>query len=256
MSFLRHYNWRVSFKDHFSSVASAYARYRPTYPPELAAHLATVAPSRALALDLATGNGQAAIDLAKHFEQVLASDASARQLAEAVAHPRVFYLRHPAERLPIRSGSADLIAVAQAAHWLDFNQFYAEARRVLRPGGVVALWSYGLFQINPEINGIIEHFYTDVVGPYWPPERHYIEAQYRTLPFPLTELSPVPFEISAEWLLAEVISYLGTWSAVERYRSDRGEDPLPLIAARLASLWPEGGARRLRWPLYLRAGRF
>jgi SAM-dependent methyltransferase len=256
MSCRRHYNQRVGFKDHFSGLASAYARHRPKYPPELAAHLAAVAPSRALALDLATGNGQAAIDLAMHFDQVLASDASARQLAEAVAHPRVFYLRHPAERLPIRSGSADLIAVAQAAHWLDFDRFYAEARRVLRPAGVVALWTYGLFQIAPEIDAAIQHFYHDVVGPYWPPERRYIEAQYRTLPFPLTESPAPPFEMAVQWSLADVINYLGTWSAVDRYRSDRGEDPLLQITRSLASQWLGGGARAVRWPIYLRTGSF
>jgi SAM-dependent methyltransferase len=252
----RHYNERVSFKDHFSGLASAYARYRPTYPPELAAYLATVAPSRALALDLATGNGQAAVDLAFHFDQVLASDASGRQLAEAIAHPRVFYLRHPAECLPVRSASADLIAVAQAAHWFDFDRFYAEARRVLRPGGVVALWTYGLFHIDTAINAAVERFYHDVVGPYWPPERCYVEARYRTLPFPLTE-SPAPaFAIAMEWSLADVISYLGTWSAVDRYRSVRGEDPLPAIAGTLATLWPGGAPRPVHWPIHLRTGSF
>jgi SAM-dependent methyltransferase len=256
VSHLRHYNHRVSFKDHFSGLASDYARYRPTYPPELAAHLAGIAPSRALALDLATGNGQAAVDLALHFDQVLASDASARQLAEAAVHQRVSYLRHPAERLPVRSASADLIAVAQAAHWLDFERFYGEAQRVLRPGGIVALWTYGLFQIEPRIDAAIAHFYGEVVGPYWPPERRYIEEQYRTLPFPLTELPAPVFEMSADWSLAGVISYLGTWSAVDRYRSERGGDPLPLVADALRPLWPDGGRRHLRWPLYLRTGRF
>jgi SAM-dependent methyltransferase len=246
----------VSFKDHFSGLASAYVRYRPTYPPELAAYLAAVAPSRALALDLATGNGQAAVDLANHFDQVLASDASARQLAEAIAHPRVFYLRHPAERLPVRSGSADLIAVAQAAHWFDFDRFYAEARRVLRPGGVVALWTYGLFHIDAAIDAAMEHFYHEVVGPYWPPERCYVEARYQTLPFPLAELPAPAFEIAMEWPLTDLISYLGTWSAVDRYRSVRGEDPLPEISGSLAALWPGGGLKRVLWPIHLRAGCF
>lgn len=246
----------MSFKDHFSGLASAYARYRPTYPPELAAYLAAAAPSRSLALDLATGNGQAAIDLAGHFDQVLASDASARQLAEAIAHPRVFYVRHPAESLPIRSASADLIAVAQAAHWFDFDRFYPEARRVLRPGGLVALWTYGLFHVDPEIDAAIEHFYHEVVGPYWPPERRYVEARYRTLPFPLAE-SPAPsFEITLEWARADVISYLGTWSAVDRYRSMRGEDPLPEIIGVLTALWPDSAVKRVHWPVYLRTGCF
>ncbi len=253
---MRHYNKCVSFKDHFSGLASAYARYRPTYPPELAAYLAEAAPSRTLALDLATGNGQAAIDLANHFDQVLASDASARQLAEAIAHPRVFYLQHPAERLPVRSGSADLIAVAQAAHWFDLDRFYPEARRVLRPGGVVALWTYELFHIDAAIDAAITHFYHEVVGPYWPPERRFVEARYQTLPFPLAESPAPPFEIALEWSLADVISYLGTWSAVDRYRSVRGEDPLPLIIGSLEALWPAGALKHVHWPLYLRTGCF
>src|SRR5208282_5000395 len=88
------YHRRVSFKDHFSRQAAAYGRHRPRYPLELAAHLAAVAPGHTLALDLATGNGQAAVDLAAHFERVLASDASASQLAHAAPHARVHYLRH------------------------------------------------------------------------------------------------------------------------------------------------------------------
>jgi SAM-dependent methyltransferase len=244
----------MGFKDHFSGLASAYARYRPRYPPELAAHLAAVAPSRVLALDVATGNGQAAVDLATHFELVLASDASARQLSEAIAHPRVCYLRHRAECLPVKTRSVDLVAVAQAAHWLDFDRFYAEARRVLRPRGMVALWTYGLFRIDPAVDAAIDSFYRDVVGPYWPPERRYIEERYQTLPFPLHE-SPAPdFEIASDWSLPGVISYLGTWSAVDRYKAAQKDDPMPPIAARLESLWPGGEPRRLRWPIHLRIG--
>jgi SAM-dependent methyltransferase len=246
----------VSFKDHFSRLASSYARFRPTYPPQLAAHLAAMSPARSLALDVATGNGQAAVDLAQHFDLVLASDASARQLVEAAAHPRIRYLRHAAECLPVRAGSVDLVAVAQAAHWFDLDRFYAEARRVLRPDGVVALWTYGLFSIDTEIDALVGRFYSATVGTFWPPERRYVEEEYRTLPFPLRDIPAPPFEMTADWSLEDVLSYLRTWSAVDRYRADRGEDPVLQIADTLRALWGTAGRRRLRWPVHLRLGKF
>ncbi|HXQ64148.1 MAG TPA: class I SAM-dependent methyltransferase, partial [Steroidobacteraceae bacterium] len=240
---------------HFSRQAAAYGRHRPRYPSELAAHLAAVAPGRGLAIDLATGNGQAALDLAAHFERVLASDASASQLAHAVPHPRVRYVRHAAECLPVRSGSADLVAVAQAAHWFDLERFYAEARRVLRPHGVVALWTYELLRIDAPIDAVLGAFYRDVVRPYWPAERRYVEEGYRTLPFPLEEFPAPPFEAVVDWSLDDVLGYVATWSAVDRYRTARGEDPLPALAARLAPPWSDGATRQVRWAIHLRIGR-
>lgn len=245
----------MAFKDHFSRQARDYGRYRPRYPPELIAYVAGLAPGRRVALDVATGNGQAAVDLAAHFELVLASDASASQLAEAVPHPSVRYLRHGAECLPVRAGVADLLAVAQAAHWFAFERFYAEARRVLRPGGIIALWTYETLRVDAAVDATIAAFYRDVIGPYWPPERRHVEAGYRTLPFPVTELAAPAFQLATDWTLERVISYLGTWSAVVRYRAARGHDPLPALAEALAPLWPAGAPRRILWPIHLRLGR-
>ncbi len=245
----------MAFKDHFSRRAREYGVYRPRYPPELAAYVASLAPSRALALDVATGNGQAAVDLAAHFDLVLASDGSAAQLGRAEPHARVRYLRHTAERLPVATHAADALVAAQAAHWFDFPRFYPEARRVLRPGGVVALWTYEMFRAGPDVDRVLDAFYAGVVGRYWPPERRYVEAGYRTLPFPLEELAAPPFEIVTDWSLGQAMGYLGTWSAVDRFRAAEGHDPLPAVAASLAPLWPPGGARRLRWAIHLRLGR-
>jgi SAM-dependent methyltransferase len=245
----------VAFKDHFSRQAQDYGLYRPRYPPELSAYVASAAPGRRLALDVATGNGQAALDLAAHFELVLASDASARQLAEAQPHPRVSYLRHRAEHLPLASGVADLLVAAQAAHWFDFERFYAEARRVLRPGGVIALWTYEKPHIDPAIDRAIDAFYSGVVGRYWPAERRHVEAGYRTLPFPLAELPAPAFELATDWPLEHLLGYIGTWSAVDRYRAAEGRDPLPDIEAGLRARWPRGGVRRVVWPIHLRLGR-
>lgn len=244
----------MSFKDHFSAQAADYARYRPDYPPALIDWIAAHAPGRRLALDVATGNGQAAVDLARHFDLVLASEPAPKQLAHARRHARVRYLRHAAERLPYRDGCADLLAVAQAAHWFDFTRFYAEVRRVLRPGGVCALWTYEKFRVDADVDAIVDAFYANVIGPYWPPERRHVERGYCSLPFPFEEIVAPPFTLENDWSLDGTIAYLGTWSAVQRCRDANGSDPLPALRAELSRLWPVGGTRRLRWPIHLRIG--
>jgi SAM-dependent methyltransferase len=249
------YDHRVSFKDHFSKQAADYARFRPDYPSALVDWVAAQAPGRALALDVATGNGQAAVDLARHFDLVLASEPAASQLAHARPHERVRYLRHPAERLPYRAACADLLTVAQAAHWFDFARFYGEVRRVLRPGGVCALWTYEKFRVDADVDAVVDAFYANVIGSYWPPERRHVEQAYRSLPFPLDEFAAPPFALENDWTLDVAMAYLGTWSAVQRYRDATGADPLPALRAELSGAWPVGGTRTLRWPIHLRIGR-
>ena len=245
----------MSFKDHFSRQSEAYSRYRPAHPAELIEFVAAQAPGRRLAVDCATGNGQAAVALARHFDAVLAVDGSSSQLSRAQPHPRVHYATCIAERLPVRDGSIDLVAAAQAVHWFDFERFHAECRRVLVPGGVVAAWTYEKFRVNGDVDAVIDDFYTSVVGPYWPPERRYVELGYRTLPFPWRELPAPVFQLETDWDLAQVMGYLATWSSVQRYKESVGQDPLEVLHPRLAALWPRSGALRLRWPIHLRLGR-
>lgn len=177
-------------KDNFSAQASAYARFRPTYPPELIAELVALAPARQAAWDCATGNGQVAYALAEYFEEVLATDISAKQLAQARQHPRIQYQLEPAEKCSAPDQSFDLIVVAQAIHWFDFEGFYAEVRRVLRPGGVLALVGYGVFSTeNAALNAVIDHFYREITGPYWDPERRHIDEEYRTILFPFEQIT-------------------------------------------------------------------
>ena len=163
------------FKDHFSAAASDYARFRPSYPPQLFEWLSRLCPQRQLALDVATGNGQAAVALAQHFEQVIASDASAAQLAQAMPAANIDYRCEPAERSSLADASVDLLVVAQALHWFDLPAFYAEAQRLLKPNGVIAVWCYGQLQGDAAINVILSRYYHDVVGPFWPPERAWLE---------------------------------------------------------------------------------
>lgn len=240
--------------DHFSAQASAYARCRPHYPAALFEYLAAVSPGRDAALDVGTGSGQAALALAGHFGHVRATDRSIAQLACAPAHPRIEYVEEAAEEIGTPPASFDLVTVAQAAHWFDLSAFYGEVRRVLRPGGVIALWTYGLFEAGSAVDAIVGDFYRNVVGPYWPRERYHVEDGYRSLPFPFTVLAAPAFRIETSWTAEAGLGYLGTWSAVLEYRRVRGKDPLGLVAPVLRAAWGQQ-RRRVTWPLYLRAGR-
>lgn len=242
------------FKDHFSGQSAAYQRYRPDYPPALFDWLAAAAPSRRLALDVGTGNGQAAVALATHFEAVIGTEPSAAQLAEARPHARVTYRREPAESLSAAPGSADLLTVAQAAHWFDWPRFTAEAARILRPGGVIAVWSYGNCTVAPDVDRLLADFSRDVVGPWWPRERRHVEEAYRGLPLPFPALPAPAFEMRTDWDAPAMLGYLDTWSSVRRCRARTGRDPLDLIAGPLAGCWGQG-TRAMRWPLTLLAGR-
>jgi len=247
---------RPAFSDHFSATAARYARLRPNYPPRLFSYLAGIAPSRRRAWDAGAGNGQASRALARHFREVVATDASAEQIARARPHPRVTYRVAPAEKSGLSAESADLVTAAQAAHWFDLPRFWREVRRVLVPGGAVAIWCYELFRVGPRVDAVVARFYRDVVGPYWPPERKLVETGYRTVEFPFEELAPPRFEMRRRWSLPRVLGFLSTWSAVQRFRQSTGEDPVAAIRPELAKAWgPSGGARTLRWELALRVGR-
>jgi SAM-dependent methyltransferase len=245
----------MTFKDHFSKQAADYARFRPGYPRELFDYLVSIAPSRRLAWDCGTGNGQAAAGLASVFDAVIATDASEKQITNAELHERVDYLVAPAEDSSIDFGTVDLIMVAQALHWFDLDRFYAEARRVLKSDGVLAASAYNLLHINPAIDEVVNRYYYEVVGPFWPQERKLVE-QFDNLPFPFHEIDPPKFEMTAQWNLDHLVGYLRTWSSTQRFMAAKGSDPLKQIMGELRAAWgtPEQ-TRNVIWPLTLRIGR-
>lgn len=247
----------MGFKDHFSRHAAAYAQARPTYPATLFRWLAGVCRHHGLAWDAGCGNGQASLALAHHFERVHASDPSAGQIAAAPADPRIHWRVEAAEHCSLRNRSVDLVIAAQAYHWFDHDRFCAEARRVLRPGAVIALWSYGLTRVDPAVDRVVHALYEDTLGPYWPPERRHVEDGYRHLPFPFEPIGEAPhFEMRLDWDLGQFLAYLRTWSASQRYLKDTGNDAVAAFADRFAAAWGDPAAvREARWPLSLRAGR-
>ncbi|MGH8175433.1 MAG: class I SAM-dependent methyltransferase [Steroidobacter sp.] len=247
-----------SFKDHFSSHAAGYAAYRPTYPAALVDYLGDVAPAADLALDCGCGTGQLSVLLADRFARVVATDASAQQIANAQAHERVEYRTAAAEQSGLDRSIVDLVTVAQAAHWFALDRFYAEVRRVAKPNAVFALITYGVLHLDESgPDSTLQNFYSNVVGDYWPPERRHVEAGYRSLPFPFEEFKSIPsFAIEVSWSLADLVGYVDTWSAVRAAEKALGRAPIETFHNELMQAWGDPQRRlAITWPLSLRVGR-
>jgi ubiquinone/menaquinone biosynthesis C-methylase UbiE len=237
-------------------VARSYAAVRPQYPDALYAYLASLAPGRDLAWDVATGNGQAAVGLARHVQRVIATDASAAQIAAAMIHPRIEYHVARAEESQLGARTADLITVAQAVHWFELPAFYREVEHVARRDAVLAVWSYGYFAMTPEIDEIIERFAEGKLVAYWPEASRVIRDHYRTLAFPFAEIDVPRFTMEHQFTLAELELYFRSWSGVQRYIDATGDDPVPVVIEEIAGVWGERQIdRTARFELYLRAGR-
>lgn len=242
--------------DHFTPVAGQYAAFRPSYPDELFDWLASIAPQRAMAWDCGAGSGQASVALAARFRQVAATDISAAQLAKAPALANIEYRVTPAEASGLPDGSVDLVTVAQAMHWFDLPKFYAEVQRVLKPRGVLAAWGYNrLLVAQPEVQKLVDRFYEEKIGAYWPAERVHVENGYRDLPFPFPRIAAPQFSLRKEWSREQLLGYLRSWSAVGRFRAANGYDPVDALAEEIAACWPEGKTYRVEWPLFMHVGR-
>ncbi len=245
-----------AFADHFSAQAEDYARHRPGYPRALFDALLDVTPGRQRAWDCGCGNGQVARDLAADFEQVVASDPSAAQIAASSAVGGVHFLQAGAAPTPLATASCDLVTVGQALHWFAHDAFFNEVRRVLRPGGVLAAWCYSLLRVSPKIDALLERFYRERLGPWWPTERALVDDGYRDVAFPFETLPMPELTLEVDWDLAQLGGYLSTWSAYRRCRAETGLDPLPGLLGQLTMpLGDPSQTRRVRWPLHLRVGR-
>lgn len=244
----------MNFKDHFSGRAALYSRYRPHYPESLFTWVASLVSRHDVAWDCATGNGQAAVSLAKIFAKVIATDASEKQISLAEPHPSIEYRVATASESGIGDQSVDLVTVAQAIHWFDHGSFYREVKRVLKPDGAIAIWCYGDPVIDdPALDAIVNAYNRGTIEAYWRPERGLILAGLRTIPFPFREVEAPSMHLECNWTLNELAGYLRTWSATAAYAEVVGGDPVADVEARLAPIW--GDAKHVvRWPLHFRVG--
>jgi SAM-dependent methyltransferase len=252
----------MTFHDHFSGHANAYREARPLYPAALFDWLAREAPARTLAWDAGCGNGQASVAIAERFARVHATDPSANQIANAEMRPNIDYRVEPAEQCSLAPASADLVTVAQALHWFDFSRFFAEALRVLKPGGFFAAWSYADSHVTPAVDALKDRVYVDLTGPYWPPERDYVDAGYRTIPMPFGDAAPFEevaapaFEMRVDWDAAQFLAYLRSWSATQRYMKANGSDPVATVEDAIRQAWGDPAEpRAVRWDFNVRCAR-
>jgi len=243
-------------KDLFSTQVDIYAKHRPGYPSTLIDYILSFVQEKNTAWDCATGNGQAAFLLAGHFKKVFGTDMSENQISQAKQAPNIEYSVSAEEKTSFPDNFFDLITVAQAYHWFNFQHFFAEATRVGKNNAVVAVWGYGLITVkdNP-LTKIIRHFYKEIVGNYWDEERKYVDELYRTIPFPFKELPSKSFQINVEWSRDDFEGYLNTWSSVQHYIKANNHNPVTQFAESWRAIWRDASEKKsFSFPIFLRIG--
>lgn len=218
-------------KDLFSEHSECYQKARPSYSEEIIGQILLSVPERDMAWDVGAGSGQFSQRLAPHFNHVLATDISENQLMHAPKLSNVRYKVNKAQHSDLMVHVVDLVTVAQAVHWFDFERFYKEVKRVLKPEGVVAIIGYGLIEIHDaHLNSKVQHLYHNILKGYWDAERRYIDEGYQTIPFPFEEIVTPPLELNYVWTAQQLFEYLTTWSAVQHYERQTGHSALTEIA--------------------------
>ncbi|MCX2680298.1 class I SAM-dependent methyltransferase [Galbibacter sp. EGI 63066] len=242
-------------KDNFSSQSDKYAKYRPAYPSRLYQYLNSLVPNKNMVWDCGTGNGQVAFELAKTFNKVFATDISQSQIDHAPQADNIGYSIQPAEKTNFPDHQFDLIVIAQAIHWFDFEKFYAEVRRTAKENALIAVMGYGRIEISAELDEILSRFYHNTIGTYWDEERKYIDEHYKTIPFPFEEIQVPKFVNKLRWTKGHLIGYLKTWSAVKHYIKQNGSNPVDSIMSTIEQHWGDREEREVRFPLLFRVGK-
>ncbi len=241
-------------KDNFSTQSDNYARYRPTYPLDFFDYLNSIIKSKHNAWDCGTGNGQVAFELAKTFDNVFATDISQSQIDNALRANNIIYSVQPAESTNFANQQFNLVTIAQAIHWFDFDKFYAEVRRTAKEDALICVIGYGKIEVSEQIDPIISDFYENTTGPYWDKERKYIDENYATIPFPFREVPTPKFVNKLQWTLNHLIGYLNTWSAVTHFIKQNGYNPVDKLQDQIAQHWGGEQTREVKFPLLLRIG--
>ena len=191
----------------FGARADAYASFRPHYPASLFTWLAAQCASHQRALDIACGSGQASRPLRQYFKQVLASNASLKQVVAGKNYAEVQRFVAEAHAQPLPNQSLELIVVAQALHWFATPAFFSKVRRLLKPGGVFCAWCYSLMRIDDELDALIDDLYWNTLGGYWPAGRSSVDVGYSDIDNPFTPCTPPTSAIESSWTLEHLLGY-------------------------------------------------
>lgn len=242
-------------KDNFSEQSDFYAKFRPTLPIELFDYVIELAPGRDFAWDCGTGNGQSAYILSNFFKQVKATDISEKQLKNAVQKSNIEYSQQSAEQTDFEDESFDLIMVSQAIHWFDFDLFFKEVERLLKPNGIIAIAGYDLPRLSPEINQLIQKLYNEILDGYWDKERKHIDEHYENIPLPFEEIKIPDFHIHDEWQPEHLKGYLNSWSGLQHFIREKGFNPLDKMQSEFDEAWGDSETQKVIFPVFSRIGR-
>ena len=221
----------------FSDKANLYESSRPTYPKAIYKFLAALCPSNKLAWDSACGNGQAAIGLVEEFSKVYATDVSKEQIANAKKHSQISYAIAPSEKTDLENESCDLVCVAQALHWFNYELFWPEVNRVLKPEGVFVAFGYNWPSINKEVDTAISTSFMKIVEPYWAPQNKLIWNHYNDLEIPFEKIESPDFVMQVNWNLNEFFNFLHTFSAARRCMDAIGTNFFDNTYEHVAGIW-------------------
>ncbi|NLN33313.1 MAG: class I SAM-dependent methyltransferase [Flavobacteriaceae bacterium] len=242
-------------KDNFSDKSELYAKFRPSLPIELFDYLIEMVPARENAWDSATGNGQSAYLISNFFKNVYATDISEEQLKNAAQSENIHYSKQSAEQTDFEDNFFYLIIVSQAIHWFDFDRFFNEAKRVLKPNGILAVAGYDLPRLSPEINLIIDNLYKEILDGFWDDERQHIDTHYQNIPFPFEEIKIPDFHIRDEWQPEHLIGYLNTWSGLKHFIREKGFNPVEELESEIQKAWGNSKLQKVTFPVFTRIGR-
>lgn len=243
-------------KDLFSEQSHVYQQARPSYPHTVIAEILKHVPHKQFAWDCGAGSGQFTQLLSPYFEQIVATDLSPQQLKQAHYLENVSYQIQHAEKTSFNNQIFDLVTVAQAIHWFDFDAFYTEVERTLKPDGVLAVIGYGLIQVEDAlVNQLLQSLYYETLNGYWDTERKYIDEGYATIPFPFDELDVPQLNMQYHWNVDQFLNYLSTWSALKKYKKDKQEDPLKIFTELFQHNGFEHRLLNVEFPIFLRIGR-
>lgn len=243
-------------KDYFSAVAENYAQFRPSYPTELVNFLAEHSPDCGRVWDAGAGSGQLSVKLTQQFKHVVATDLSHTQLQQATPHPSITYFCAKSEQSGLKNRSVDLAVCAQAAHWFDLPAYYAEVKRVLKPGGLLALICYYRISGEPEVTAVIDELYGPILRDDWPPGREAVDSRYQDIYFPFTVIDTPVFSIDVQWTRNQLMGYLLSWSATKRYEAAGKGSIHAWLVQQLVPCWPnENQVKAFYFPIYMRAAK-
>jgi len=239
--------------NNFSEQSALYAQYRPRYPKELLNEIYRHVVRKHNVWDCGTGNGQLADKLALKFQKVYATDISKEQLDRAILKNNITYIQNSAENPIFENEMFDLITVAQAIHWFDFELFYEEVLRTSKKNGVLAVIGYGRLKTDSKTTKTISDFYDKMFKSHFSENREYVEKGYRTIPFPFEEIGYFEYSSTYDWELKELQGYLQSWSAVQKFREINKFDPTEKIITKMSTTWTS--KKTIEFPVFLRLGR-